>query len=61
MQMPQCDSLANAAFFVSVTGNNSDFGRSGRCVPTGRTRFGSLQNPGCGADRSDAAAAFSLN
>jgi cold shock protein len=46
-------SLAKAAFFVSST-HNSDFGRSGRCVPTGRTRFGSSQNPGCGADRSDA-------
>jgi CspA family cold shock protein len=33
---------------------NSDFGRSGRCVPIGRIRFGSPQNPGRGAIRSDA-------
>jgi len=39
---------------------NSDFGRSGRCVPRGRIRFGSSQNPGCGAVRSDAVAFRSL-
>src|SRR6266516_3338086 len=38
----------------------SDFGRSGRCVPIGRIRFGSSQNPGCGAVRSDAVALRSL-
>jgi CspA family cold shock protein len=36
--------------------HNSDFGRSGRCVPIGRIRFGSSQNPGCGAVRSDVVA-----
>jgi CspA family cold shock protein len=51
--LPSRERLANAAFFVFLT-PNSDFGRSGRCVPIGRTRFGSLQNPGCGAVRSDA-------
>src|SRR5215470_38277 len=45
-----------AAVFLIFVAHNSDFGRSGRCVPIGRTRFGSLQNPGCGADRSDAVA-----
>jgi hypothetical protein len=40
--------------------HNSDFGRSGRCVPRGRIRFGSSQNPGCGAVRSDAVARRSL-
>src|SRR3989442_11801367 len=40
--------------------HNSDFGRSGRCVPRGRIRFGSSQNPGCGAVRSDAVACRSL-
>jgi cold shock protein len=39
---------------------NSDFGRSGRDVPRGRTRFGSSQNPGCGAVCSDAVARHSL-
>jgi hypothetical protein len=47
------ESLAKAAFFVFLL-HNSDFGRSGRCVPRGSTRFGSSQNPGCGAVRSDA-------
>jgi hypothetical protein len=47
-------SLAKAAFFVFFFVRNSDFGRSGRCVPIGRIRFGSSQNPGCGAVRSDA-------
>jgi hypothetical protein len=46
-------SLAKAAFFIFLA-RNSDFGRSGRCVPFGRIRFGSSQNPGCGAVRSDA-------
>src|SRR5262249_18915403 len=40
--------------------HNSDFGRSGRCVLRGRIRFGSSQNPGCGAVRSDAVARRSL-
>jgi hypothetical protein len=37
--------------------HNSDFGRSGRsgrCAPMGRRRFGPSQNPGCGAGRSEA-------
>src|SRR5262249_60483663 len=42
--------------FSCLLCHNSDFGRSGRCVPTGRIRFGSPQNPGCGAVRSDAVA-----
>jgi cold shock protein len=45
-----------SSFFV----RNSDFGRSGRCVPIGRIRFGSSQNPGCGAMRSDAVVLRSL-
>jgi hypothetical protein len=48
------NSLAKAVFFVIFLHRNSDFGGSGRCVPTGRTRFGSSQNPGCGAACSDA-------
>jgi cold shock protein len=40
--------------------HNSDFGRSGRCVPRGRIRFGSSQNPGCGAVCSDAVVLRSL-
>jgi CspA family cold shock protein len=52
-------SLAKAAFFVFRV-RNSDFGRSGRCVPIGRIRFGSSQNPGCGAVRSDAVVLRSL-
>jgi CspA family cold shock protein len=52
-------SLAKAAFFVFFV-RNSDFGRSGRCVPIGRIRFGSSQNPGCGAVRSDAVVLRSL-
>jgi CspA family cold shock protein len=47
-------SLAMAVFFVIFLEHNSDFGGSGRCVPTGRTRFRSSQNQGCGAGRSDA-------
>jgi cold shock protein len=43
-------------YFSYLLRHNSDFGRSGRCVPTRHTRFGSLQNPGCGAVRSDAVA-----
>jgi CspA family cold shock protein len=42
--------------FSDLLCHNSDFGRSGRCVPIGRTRFGSLQNPGWGAVCSDAVA-----
>jgi cold shock protein len=42
--------------FSCLLCHNSDFGRSGRCVPTGRIRIGSLQNPGCGAVSSDAVA-----
>jgi cold shock protein len=43
-------------YFSYLLRHNSDFGRSGCCVPTGRIRFGSLQNPGWGAVRSDALA-----
>jgi cold shock protein len=53
-------SLAPAVFLIFVV-HNSDFGRSGRCVPIGRTRFGSLQNPGWGAVRSDAFAFQALD
>jgi CspA family cold shock protein len=42
--------------FLVFLFRNSDFGRSGRCVPIGRIRFGSSQNPGCGAVRSDVVA-----
>src|SRR6476659_2084619 len=52
-------SLAKAAFFIFLA-RNSDFGRSGRCVPFGSIRFGSSQNPGCGAVRSDAVVLRSL-
>jgi len=52
-------SLAKAAFFIFLA-RNSAFGRSGRCVPFGRIRFGSSQNPGCGAVRSDAVVLRSL-
>src|SRR5262249_10864147 len=40
--------------------HNSDFGRSGCCVLTRPLRFGSSQNPGWGAVRSDAVARRSL-
>jgi cold shock protein len=46
--------------FSYLLRHNSDFGRSGRCVPTARTRIGSSQNPGCGAARSDAVALLTL-
>jgi CspA family cold shock protein len=59
MEATRPGSLAKAAFFVFVV-HNSDFGRSGRCVPRGRIRFGSSQNPGCSAVRSDAVAFRSL-
>ena len=40
--------------------HNSDFGRSGCCVLKRPLCFGSSQNPGCGAVRSDAVARRSL-
>src|SRR5262249_13397981 len=50
-----CISLASAAFFVFVV-PQFGFWPLRPCVPTGRIRIGSLQNPGCGAVRSDAVA-----
>jgi CspA family cold shock protein len=50
------DSLAPAAFLVFVTPQFGFLGRSGGRVPIGRPRFGSSQNSGCGAARSDAVA-----
>src|SRR5205823_14951760 len=44
-------SLGWAAFLVHEA-PQSDFGRSGRCVPNGRFIFGSSYNPACSADRS---------
>src|SRR5262245_48238134 len=54
---PQALLRSHFSYFLC---HNSDFGRSGRCVPRGSTRFGSSQNPGCGAVRSDAVSRRSL-
>jgi len=38
--------------------HNSDFGRSGRCAPRGRIRFGSSPKPGLWRGRGDAGASL---